>query len=156
MASKVEKARFFVNKILLLKSRRIFSLLKNINSTYSTCYNRYTTPTPSLSHISPNQQPINTRPSGGPTVNGSLPGQHDHNQLERLVLVAQVPEQRLHLVRSLRVLAEHRRALDGHASVLRDALQLLDKLTQVLILPKKKATIESRVCKIQFECSPIV
>lgn len=52
-----------------------------------------------------------------PTVNGSLPRQDDHHQLQASICVFQVPEHGLHAVRPLGVFTEARLALDGHARV---------------------------------------
>ena len=61
------------------------------------------------------------------TVDGGLPRQDYHHQLETLVGVLEVLEHGLHAVRSLGILAEAGLALDGHARVSRDLPQLVCK-----------------------------
>ena len=52
-----------------------------------------------------------------PTINGGLPRQDDHHQLQASVRVFQVPEHGLHAVRPLGIFTEAWLALDGHARV---------------------------------------
>lgn len=64
------------------------------------------------------------------TVDGRLPRQDDHHQLEALVGVLEVPEHGLHAVCSLGVLAEAGLALDGHPCVSGDLPQLICKRSE--------------------------
>lgn len=58
-------------------------------------------------------------------VHGRLARQDDHHQLQACIRVLQVPEHGLHAVRTLRIFAEARLALDRHAGVSRDLSELL-------------------------------
>lgn len=64
------------------------------------------------------------------TVDGCLPRQDDHHQLEALVGVLEVPEHGLHAVRSLGVLAEAGLTLDGHPCIPGDLPQLICKRSE--------------------------
>ena len=63
------------------------------------------------------------------TIDRSLAGQHHHDQLETLVRVLVISEHGLHLVWSGGVLTEARLAHDGHTSIIRNALELLGKVS---------------------------
>lgn len=64
------------------------------------------------------------------TVDGRLPRQDDHHQLEALVGVLEVPEHGLHAVCSLGVLAEAGLTLDGHPCISGDLPQLICKRSE--------------------------
>ena len=66
-------------------------------------------------------------------VHRSLAGQHHHHQLEGGEGALEVPEHRLHLVRSSGVLTEAGLADDGHAHVTTDLLQLLSEVPQSVL-----------------------
>ena len=62
------------------------------------------------------------------TVYGGLPRQYNHDQLQALIGILQVPKHRFHLVRSARVLAEAGLAHDRHAGIVGDALEILREI----------------------------
>lgn len=65
-----------------------------------------------------------------PTIDRCLAWKHNHNKLQALVGILQIPKHWLHLIWPCGIFTEARLSHDWHPCIIRDLLQLLGEVSE--------------------------